>query len=39
MLADASEDDMIRTNPASGVRVAVPEGDGTGRPHFEDKRR
>jgi integrase len=38
MLADATEDDIIRTNPASGVRVAVPEGDGTGRPYFEGKR-
>jgi integrase len=38
MLADATEDDVIRTNPASGVRVAVPEGDGRGRPYFEGKR-
>lgn len=38
MLADATEEDVIRTNPASGVRVSVPEGEGTGRPLYEGKK-
>ncbi len=32
MLGDATEEGLIRSNPAAGVRIAVPEGDGTGRP-------
>ncbi|MEX2195906.1 MAG: phage integrase SAM-like domain-containing protein [Thermoleophilaceae bacterium] len=31
LLGDAMEEGAIRTNPAAGVRVSVPEGDGTGR--------
>jgi hypothetical protein len=27
LLADATEEDLIRSNPAAGVRVAVPEAD------------
>lgn len=38
MLADATEDDLIRSNPAAGVRVSVPEGDGTGRAITEETR-
>jgi integrase len=37
MFADATEDDLIRSNPAAGVRVSVPEGDGTGRAIKETK--
>ncbi|MCW3001932.1 MAG: Phage integrase family [Conexibacter sp.] len=37
LLADATEEDLIRANPASGIRVAVPEGEGTGRPLTEPK--
>lgn len=29
LLGDAAEEGVIRSNPAAGVRVAVPEGDGT----------
>jgi integrase len=38
MLGDAMEEGVIRFNPAAGVRVAVPEGDGTARPRSADKR-
>ena len=38
MLGDATEEGLIRSNPAAGVRIAVPEGDGTGRPCPSDKR-
>ena len=38
LLADATEEDVIRSNPASGVRVSVPEGEGTGRPLVEGKK-
>ena len=38
MLGDATEEGLIRSNPAAGVRIAVPEGDGTGRPYPSDKR-
>jgi hypothetical protein len=31
LLGDAKEEGVIRDNPAAGVRVIVPEGDGTGR--------
>jgi hypothetical protein len=31
LLGDAKEEGIIRDNPAAGVRVIVPEGDGTGR--------
>jgi integrase len=38
LLGDATEEGLIRSNPAAGVRIAVPEGDGTGRPLPSDKR-
>jgi integrase len=38
LMGDAMEEGMIRSNPAAGVRVSVPEGDGTRRPRSEDKR-
>jgi hypothetical protein len=38
LLADATEEDVIRSNPASGVRVSVSEGEGTGRPLVEGKK-
>lgn len=38
LLGDAMEEGVIRTNPAKGVRVVVPEGDGTGRPVPEERR-
>lgn len=38
MLGDAMEDGLIRSNPAAGVRVSVPEGDGTGRAITEETR-
>ncbi|HEU4973729.1 MAG TPA: site-specific integrase [Baekduia sp.] len=38
LLGDATEEDLLRTNPAAVLRVAVPEGDGTGRPLSEPKR-
>jgi integrase len=38
LLGDAMEEGVIRFNPAAGVRVAVPEGDGTARPRASDKR-
>lgn len=31
LLADATEEGVLRTNPAAGIRVAVTEGTGTGR--------
>ena len=37
-LGDATEEGLIRSNPAAGVRIAVPEGDGTGRTVPSDKR-
>lgn len=37
-LGDAMEDGLIRSNPAKGVRVVVPEGEGTGRAPAEEKR-
>jgi integrase len=38
LLGDAMEEGVIRFNPAAGVRVAVPEGDGTARPRSTEKR-
>lgn len=38
LLGDAMEEGVIRFNPAAGVRVAVPEGDGTARPRSAEKR-
>jgi integrase len=38
LLGDAMEEGVIRFNPAAGVRVAAPEGDGTARPRSADKR-
>jgi hypothetical protein len=38
LLGDAVEEGVIRFNPAAGVRVAVPEGDGTARPRSIEKR-
>lgn len=38
LLGDAMEEGLIRTNPAAGVRVSVPEGDGTGREPADEKR-
>jgi integrase len=38
LLGDAMEEGLIRSNPAAGVHITVPEGDGTGRPHPFDKR-
>jgi integrase len=38
LLGDAMEEGLIRSNPAAGVRVSVPEGDGTGRPRAREKR-
>lgn len=38
LLGDAMEEGVIRSNPAAGVRVVVPEGDGTGRPRPQEKR-
>jgi len=37
LLGDAMEEGLIRSNPAAGVRVSVPEGDGTGRALTEEK--
>jgi len=31
LLGDTMEEGVIRSNPAAGVRVSVPEGAGTGR--------
>jgi integrase len=38
LLGDAMEEGVLRFNPAAGVRVAVPEGDGTARPRSADER-
>jgi integrase len=38
LLGDAMEEGVIRFNPAAGVRVTVPEGDGTARPRSAEKR-
>ena len=38
LLGDAKEEGVIRDNPAAGVRVVVPEGDGTARRQPIDKR-
>jgi integrase len=38
LLGDATEEGVIRSNPAAGVRVSVPEGDGTARPRAEERR-
>jgi len=38
MLGDACEEGVIRRNPAAGVRMLVPEGDGTGRPEVSERR-
>jgi len=38
LLGDAMEEGLIRSNLAAGVRVSVPEGDGTGRALTEEKR-
>lgn len=38
LLGDAMEEGLIPTNPAAGVRVSVPEGDGTARPPADAKR-
>jgi integrase len=38
LLGDAMEEGVIRHNPAAGVRVTVPEGDGTARPRAIEKR-
>jgi len=38
LLGDAMEEGVIRSNPAAGVRVSVPEGEGTGREPADDKR-
>jgi integrase len=38
LLGDAKEEGVIGDNPAAGVRVIVPEGDGTGRRQPIDKR-
>lgn len=38
LLGDAMEEGVIRSNPAAGVRVSVPEGDGTARPLSAEKR-
>jgi hypothetical protein len=38
LMGDAMEEGVIRSNPAAGVRVSVPEGDGTRRPRSADKR-
>ena len=38
LMGDAMEEGVIRSNPAAGVRVSVPEGDGTRRPRSEDRR-
>ncbi|MCW2984046.1 MAG: integrase [Conexibacter sp.] len=38
LLGDAMEEAVIRHNPAAGVRVSVPEGDGTAQPRSAEKR-
>jgi integrase len=38
LLGDAVEEGLIRSNPARGIRVVVPEGDGTGRAPAAEKR-
>jgi integrase len=38
LLGDAMEEGVIRHNPAAGVRVTVPDGDGTARPRAIEKR-
>jgi integrase len=38
LLGDAMEEGLIRTNPARGIRVVVPEGAGTGRAPAAEKR-
>jgi integrase len=38
MMGDATEESVIRSNPATGIRVSVPEGDGTDRPAPREKR-
>lgn len=38
LLGDAMEEGIVRTNPARGVRVVVPEGEGTGRRRVEESR-
>jgi hypothetical protein len=38
LLGDAMEEGVIRFNPAAGVRVTGPEGDGTARPRSAEKR-
>ena len=38
LLGDAMEEGLIRTNPARGIRVVVPEGEGTGRAPAAEKR-
>jgi integrase len=38
LLGDAMEEGLIRSNPARGIRVVVPEGDGTGRAPAAEKR-
>lgn len=38
LLGDAMEEGLLRSNPAKGVRVVVPEGEGTGRRAAEEKR-
>ncbi len=37
LLGDAKEEGLLRDNPAAGVRVVVPEGDGTGREPADEK--
>jgi hypothetical protein len=39
LLADATEEDVIRSNPASGVRVSVPEGEGQAGRWWRARRR
>jgi integrase len=38
MMGDATEEGVIRSNPAAGIRISVPEGDGTDRPAPKEKR-
>lgn len=38
LMGDAMEEGLLRSNAAKGVRVVVPEGDGTGRQPAEEKR-
>ena len=38
LLGDAKEEGVLRHNPAAGVRIVVPEGQGTGRAPVHEKR-